>query len=240
MKKCLRPLPVRVQLVLSLVLLVLTFFLAWWASGWAWPTRGLAYRALETAHGFGPGEIVAQGEISFEKGYSNQSGADYSAWMAGRFGDSFAFSVLEQAPGPLWRGNDPLCYAFQVLTPTEETPLAAALLAQADGPFGRRPVGTPFLFHSEYLWAICTLDPAIVRVEVTMNYTYRLGTDVDFSDPMESDPVTAQAQPMAEGVWLARVRLPDPLEGRGGVYSTNHSIRGYDADGVLIYDSGLS
>ena len=240
MKKCLRPLPVRVRLVLSLVLLVLTFFLAWWASGWAWPTRGLAYRALETAHGFGPGEIVAQGEISFEKGYSNQSGADYSAWMAGRFGDSFAFSVLEQAPGPLWRGNDPLRYAFQVLTPTEETPLAAALLAQADGPFGRRPVGTPFLFQSEYLWAICTLDPAIVRVEVTMNYTYRLGTDVDFSDPMESDPVTAQAQPMAEGVWLARVRLPDPLEGRGGVYSTNHSLRGYDADGVLIYDSGLS
>ena len=240
MKKCLRPLPVRVRLVLSLVLLVLTFFLAWWASGWAWPTRGLAYRALETAHGFGPGEIVAQGEISFEKGYSNQSGADYSAWMAGRFGDSFAFSVLEQAPGPLWRGNDPLRYAFQVLTPTEETPLAAALLAQADGPFGRRPVGTPFLFHSEYLWAICTLDPAIVRVEVTMNYTYRLGTDVDFSDPMESDPVTAQAQPMAEGVWLARVRLPDPLEGRGGVYSTNQSLRGYDADGVLIYDSGLS
>ena len=84
MKKRLRPLPVRVRLVLSLVLLVLTFFLAWWASGWAWPTRGLAYRALETAHGFGPGEIVAQGEISFEKGYSNQSGADYSAWMAGR------------------------------------------------------------------------------------------------------------------------------------------------------------
>ena len=35
MKKRLRPLPVRVRLVLSLVLLVLTFFLAWWASGWA-------------------------------------------------------------------------------------------------------------------------------------------------------------------------------------------------------------
>lgn len=240
MKQSLRPLPVRVRLVLSLLLLVLAFFLAWWATGWAWPTRELAYRALETAHGFGPGEIVAQGEVTFEKGYSNQSGADFSAWMAGRSGDSFAFSVLEQAPGPLWRGNDPPYYSFRVLTPTEEAPLAAAVLARGDGPFGSRPVGTPFLLHSEYLWAICALDPAIVRVELTMNYTYRLGTDVDFSDPMESAPVTAQAQPMGSGVWLARVRLPDPLEGRGGAYSANHSLRGYGADGRLIYDSGLS
>lgn len=240
MKKRLRPLPVRVRLALSLLLLVLSFFLVWFCTGWAWPTRELAYRALETSHGFGPGEIVAQGDVAFEEGYSNQSGADFSVWMAGRSGDSFAFSVLAQAPGPLWRRSDPLRYAFQVLTPTEETPLAATLLAQADGPFGSRPVGTPFLFHSEYLWAICTLDPAIVRVEVTMNYTYYLGTDVDFSDPMESDPVTAQAQPMAEGVWLARVRLPDPLEGRSGGYSANYSFRGYDATGALIYDSGLS
>lgn len=240
MKQRPRPLSIRVRLALSLLLLVLTFFLDWWATGWAWPTRELAYRALETAHGFGPGEIVAQGEVTFEKGYSNQSGADFSAWMAGRSGDSFAFSVLEQAPGPLWRGNDPLRYAFQVLTPTEEVPLAATLLAQADGPFGSRPVGTPFLFHSEYLWAICALDPAIVRVELTMNYTYKFAVGDGYSDPMESDPVTAQAQPVAQGVWLARVRLPDPLEGRSGGYSANHSLWGYDADGQLVYDSGLS
>lgn len=240
MKKRPHPLPIRVRLVLSLILLVLAFFLAWWSTGWAWPTRELAYRALETAHGFGPGEIVAQGEVTFEEGYSNWSGAGFSAWMAGRSGDSFAFSVLEQAPGPLWRGSDPLRYAFQVLTPTEDAPLAATLLAQADGPFGTRPVGTPFLLHSEYLWAICALDPAIVRVELTMNYTYNFAVGDDFSDPIESDPVTAQAQPVAEGVWLARVRLPDPLEGHAGGYSANHSLRGYDADGQLVYDSGLS
>ena len=240
MKKRLRPLPVRVRLALSLLLLVLSFFLVWFCTGWAWPTRELAYRALETAYGFGPGEIVAQGEITFEEGYSNQSGSGFSAWMAGRFGDSFAFSVLKQAPGPLWRRSEPLRYAFQVLTPTEETPLAATLLAQADGPFGSRPVGTPFLLHSEYLWAICALDPAIVRVELTMNYTYRLVVGDGYGDPLESDPVTAQAQPVADGVWLARVRLPDPLEGRSGGYSANHSLRGYDADGQLVYDSGLS
>ena len=71
-----------------------------------------------------------------------------------------------------------------------------------------------------------------------MNYTYHLYTGVGYGDAMESDPVTAQAQPVAEGVWLARVRPPNPLEGRSGGYSASHSLRGYDADGQLVYDSG--
>lgn len=239
MKQRLHPLPVRVRLALSLLLLVLAFFLVWLFTGWAWPTRELAYRALETAYGFGPGEIVAQGEVTFEEGYSNRYTGRPSAWIAGRSGDSFAFSVLSQAPGPLWRGSDPLRYAFQVLTPTEETPLAAAELSEADGP-SRLSDGQWLDGDTEYLWAICALDPAIVRVELTMNYTYRLVVGDGYSDPMESDPVTAQAQPVAEGVWLARVRLPNPLEGRSGGYSANYSFRGYDADGHLVYDSGLS
>lgn len=240
MKKRLRPLPVRVRLALSLLLLVLAFFLVWFCTGWAWPTRELAYRALETAYGFGPGEIVAQGEDSFEEGYSSRYTNRPSAWMIGRSGDSFAAAVLEQTPGPLWRRSTPLYYSsFQVLTPTEETPLAATLLAQADGP-SRLFDGQWLDGDTEYLWAICALDPAIVRVELTMNYTYRLAVGDGYSDPLESDPVTAQAQPVADGVWLARVRLPDPLEGRSGGYSANHSLRGYDAAGALIYDSGLS
>ena len=240
MKKRLRPLPVRVRLALSLLLLVLAFFLVWFCTGWAWPTRELAYRALETAYGFGPGEIVAQGEDSFEEGCSSRYTNRPSAWMIGRSGDSFAAAVLEQTPGPLWRRSTPLYYSsFQVLTPTEETPLAATLLAQADGP-SRLFDGQWLDGDTEYLWAICALDPAIVRVELTMNYTYRLAVGDGYSDPLESDPVTAQAQPVADGVWLARVRLPDPLEGRSGGYSANHSLRGYDAAGALIYDSGLS
>ena len=71
-----------------------------------------------------------------------------------------------------------------------------------------------------------------------MNYTYRLSTGEGYGEPMESDPVTAQAQPVADGVWLARVQSPDPLEGRSGGYSANYSLRGYDAAGQLLYDSG--
>ena len=89
---------------------------------------------------------------------------------------------------------------------------------------------------TEYLFAVCALDPAISRVEVTMNYTYRLDTD---DAPRESDPVTAEARPVAEGVWLARVRLPNPLEGRNGGYSLNRRLLGYDAAGTLVYDSGF-
>lgn len=239
MKQRLRPLPVRVRLALSLLLLVLTFFLAWWATGWAWPTRELAYRALEITHAFGPGEIVSQGEVTFEEGYSNRFVSRPSVWMVSRFGDSFGLSVLEQTPGPLWRECDVRYYGFQVLTPTGEAPLSAAELAKADA-LSRLSDGQWLDGDTEYLWAICALDPAIVRVEVTMNYTYRLGTGTGYGDPIESDLVTAQAQPVAEGVWLARVRLPNPLEGRSGGYSANHSLRGYDADGQLVYDSGLS
>lgn len=234
MKKRLRPLPVRVRLALSLLLLVLSFFLVWFCTGWAWPTRELAYRALETAHGFGPGEIMAQGEVTFEEGYSNRYADRPSAWMVGRSGDSFAVAVLEQTPGPLWRACD--IYGFQVLTSTEETLLVAAELAKADC-FFRLPDGQ-WDDEAEYLWAVCALDPAIVRVELTMNYTYRLAVGDGYSNGMESDLVTAQVQSVGPGVWLARVRSPDPLEGRSGGYSVNYSLRGYGAAGQLVYDSG--
>ena len=231
MKQRLHPLPVRVRLALSLLLLVLAFFLAWWSTGWAWPTRELAYRALETAHGFGPGEIVAQGEVTFEEGYSNRYTDRPSAWMIGRSGDSFAAAVLEQTPGPLWRACD--IYDFQVLTATQGAPLVAAELAKADR-FFRLPDGQ-WDDETEYLWAVCALDPAIIRVELTMNYTYRLAVGDGYSDAMESDLVTAQVQSVGPGVWLARVRSPDPLEGRNGGYSVNYSLRGYDAAGQLVY-----
>ena len=231
MKQRLRPLPVRVRLALSLLLLVLAFFLAWWSTGWAWPTRELAYRALETAHGFGPGEIVAQGEVTFEEGYSNRYTDRPSAWMIGRSGDSFAAAVLEQTPGPLWRACD--IYNFQVLTATQGAPLVAAELAKADR-FFRLPDGQ-WDDETEYLWAVCALDPAIIRVELTMNYTYRLAVGDGYSDAMESDLVTAQVHSVGPGVRLARFRSPDPLEGRNGGYSVNYSLRGYDAAGKLVY-----
>ena len=71
-----------------------------------------------------------------------------------------------------------------------------------------------------------------------MNYTYRLAVGDGYSNGMESDLVTAQLQSVGPGVWLARVRSPDPLEGRSGGYSVNYSLRGYGAAGHLVYDSG--
>lgn len=237
MKKYLRSLPVRVRLALSLPLLVLSFFLLWWATGWAWPTQTLALRALETEYGFGPGEIAAQGEITFDADYTARFGTLPSVWLVSRTEDAFAVALLEHRPGPLWMAatNFFLAPPFQILTPTEDTPLAAALLAVAEGP-PRLPDGQWLEGDTEYLFAVCALDPAISRVEVTMNYTYHLDTD---DAPKESDPVTAEARPVAEGVWLARVRLPNPLEGRSGGYSFNRRLRGYDAVGTLVYDSGF-
>ena len=103
MKKYLRSLPVRVRLALSLPLLVLSFFLLWWATGWAWPTQTLALRALETEYGFGPGEIAAQGEITFDADYTARFGTLPSVWLVSRTEDAFAVALLEHRPGPLWR-----------------------------------------------------------------------------------------------------------------------------------------
>lgn len=238
MKKYLRSLPVRVRLALSLPLLVLSFFLLWWATGWAWPSQTLALRALETEYGFGPGRIAARGEIAFAEDYTYPYGTLPSAWLVSRTEDAFAVALLERRPGPLWRAattglpTSPL----QILTPTEEAPLTAALLAVADGPSRLYLDLWPYS-DTEYLLAVCALDSAIVRVEVTMNYTYRIGGS---SDSQESDPVTVEARPVTEGIWLARVLLPNPLGGRSGGYSINRALRGYDAQDRLVYDSGLS
>ena len=40
-------LPIRLRAGLSALFLVLALLLLWWLSGWAWPTRTLAHRALE-------------------------------------------------------------------------------------------------------------------------------------------------------------------------------------------------
>ena len=228
-------LPIRLRAGLAALFLVLTFLLLWWLSGWAWPTPTLAHRALEREHLFGRGEIVAEGEITHSEDASHSSGQG-THFVVSKADGRYAASVLRPKWGFLWRSAQAFSWPFFVLSPTEEAPLAYSFLA-SDSIYTVNS-GSAWISGWDYLLLVVSDDPDIVRVEVTMNYTYRLSTGEGYGEPMESDPVTAQAQPVADGVWLARVQSPDPLEGRSGGYSANYSLRGYDAAGQLIYDSG--
>ena len=221
-------LPICLRAVLSALFLVLALLLLWWLSGWAWPTRALAHRALEREHLFGRGEIVAEGEITrFEDApHSSQQGTHFVvSERDGRYIDS----LLRPKWGILWRIAEDLFWPYQVLIPTEEDPLAYGFLA-GDPLYTADGSGLLHAYGWGELLLVVSADPDIVRVEVTM--------DLVSQDELEQDPdwglhhgVTVEATETGpgSGLWLA----PIILEKSGGtVYVV---LRGYDAAGELVY-----
>ena len=220
-------LPVRLRAGLTALLLVLTLLLLWWLSGWAWPTRTLAHRALEREHLFGHGEIVAEGELilSAETSHSSQQGTHFV--VSARDG-RYAVSILRPKWGFLWRSAQGFSWPFFALSPTEEKPLAYSFLA-TDSIY---TVSSGLVHTSglEYLLLVVSADPDIVRVEVTMDLVSR--------DELEQDPdwglhhgvtVTATETEPGSGLWLAPITL-DKTD--GGTYIV---LRGYAAAGELVY-----
>lgn len=220
-------LPIRLQAGLSALFLVLALLLLWWLSGWAWPTRTLAHRALEQEHLFGRGELVGGGEIVLSEASSHSSGQGTHFLVSERDG-RYAVSVLRPKWGFLWRGAQDYSWPFLVLSPTDEAPLAYSFLAS--DPIYTVTSGTIRASGWEYLLLVISADPDIVRVEVTMDLVSR--------DEWEQDPdwglhhgvtVDAAETEPGSGLWLA----PVTLEKTGG--STYVVLQGYNAAGDLIY-----
>ncbi len=221
-------LPIRLRAGLSALFLVLALLLLWWLSGWAWPTRTLAHRALEREHLFGRGEIVAEGEITrFEDApHSSQQGTHF---VVSERDGRYIVSLLRPKWGFLWRIAEDLFWPYQVLIPTEEDPLAYGFLA-GDPLYTADGSGLLHAYGWGELLLVVSADPDIVRVEVTM--------DLVSQDELEQDPdwglhhgVTVEATETGpgSGLWLA----PIILEKSGGtVYVV---LRGYDAAGELVY-----
>lgn len=221
-------LPIRLRAGLSALFLVLALLLLWWLSGWAWPTRALAHRALEREHLFGRGEIVAEGEITrFEDApHSSQQGTHF---VVSERDGRYIVSLLRPKWGFLWRIAEDLFWPYQVLIPTEEDPLAYGFLA-GDPLYTADGSGLLHAYGWGELLLVVSADPDIVRVEVTM--------DLVSQDELEQDPdwglhhgVTVEATETGpgSGLWLA----PIILEKSGGtVYVV---LRGYDAAGELVY-----
>ena len=220
-------LPICLRAVLSALFLVLALLLLWWLSGWAWPTRALAHRALEREHLFGRGEIVAEGEITrFEDApHSSQQGTHF---VVSERDGRYIVSLLRPKWGFLWRITEDLFWSYQVLAPTEESPLAYGFLVS--DPIYTVRSGSVGTSGWDYLLLVASADPDIVRVEVIMDLVSR--------DELEQDPdwglhhgVTVEATETepGSGLWLA----PITLEKSGGtVYVV---LRGYDAAGELVY-----
>lgn len=220
-------LPIRLRAGLSALFLVLALLLLWWLSGWAWPTRALAHRAVEREHLFGRGEIVAEGEITrFEDApHSSQQGTHF---VVSERDGRYIVSLLRPKWGFLWRITEDLFWSYQVLAPTEESPLAYGFLVR--DPIYTVRSGSVGTSGWDYLLLVASADPDIVRVEVIMDLVSR--------DELEQDPdwglhhgVTVEATETepGSGLWLA----PITLEKSGGtVYVV---LRGYDAAGELVY-----
>ena len=220
-------LPIRLRAGLSALFLVLALLLLWWLSGWAWPTQTLAHRAVEREHLFGRGEIVAEGEITrFEDApHSSQQGTHF---VVSERDDRYIVSLLRPKWGFLWRITEDLFWSYQVLAPTEESPLAYGFLVS--DPIYTVRSGSVGTSGWDYLLLVASADPDIVRVEVIMDLVSR--------DELEQDPdwglhhgVTVEATETepGSGLWLA----PITLEKSGGtVYVV---LRGYDAAGELVY-----
>lgn len=220
-------LPIHLRAGLSALFLVLALLLLWWLSGWAWPTRALAHRAVEREHLFGRGEIVAEGEITrFEDApHSSQQGTHF---VVSERDGRYIVSLLRPKWGFLWRITEDLFWSYQVLAPTEESPLAYGFLVS--DPIYTVRSGSVGTSGWDYLLLVASADPDIVRVEVIMDLVSR--------DELEQDPdwglhhgVTVEATETepGSGLWLA----PITLEKSGGtVYVV---LRGYDAAGELVY-----
>ena len=220
-------LPIRLRAGLSALFLVLALLLLWWLSGWAWPTRTLAHRAMEREHLFGRGEIMAEGEItrSEEATPMHQPGTHF---VVSERDGRYAVSILRPKWGFLWRSTEDLFWSYQVLIPTEEKPLTYGFLVS--DPIYTVRSGSVGTSGWDYLLLVASADPNIVRVEVTMDLVSR--------DELEQDPdwgfhhgvtvVATETEP-GSGLWLAHA-VPDGSNG-----STYVALRGYDAAGALVY-----
>lgn len=220
-------LPIRLRAGLSALFLVLALLLLWWLSGWAWPTRTLAHRAVERENLFGRGEIVAEGEITLSEdtSHSSQQGTHF---VVSKADGRYAVSVLRPKWGFLWRRTEDLFWSYQVLAPTEEKPLAYGFLVS--DPIYTVHSGSVRTSGWDYLLLVTSADREIVRVEVTMDLVSR--------DELEQDPgwglhhgVTVEAVETEPGnnLWLA----PITLEKTDG--SSYVALRGYNAAGELVY-----
>ena len=245
MRKLWSRIPIRLRAVFSLILVLALLLGLWGATGWAWPTPLLAFRAVERSHAFGPGEILVQEPITYGDIEQVHDGApDY--FMVSRAGDNFQVLTLNRRLGFLWAEGD-LVRGSGLLHTSEQTPLAlwtvrdflsASTFLEEEGKD----------LHSwreawEQQVVVCSSDPSITDVEVTLVHHYRFHRENELA-AAELDVVSGpvRAQPVGEGVYLARLWCEEPEEAASGQYSgwgrsQDIAVAGYDGAGTLVWAS---
>lgn len=222
MRKSWKHLPVRLRAALAALALFLALLTLWGFLGWAVPVPRLALRLAERAHAYGPGQIAARGELSFQSEESAPMAG--KTWFVSRMDDRFAAVVLERKLGVLWQ-----CRDFWVLRPTEEAPLSFTYLGWTT--IAEVSHGIVAQTGMEEIVAVCSSDPEIVSVELTMGIM-----PLDYTDGpaawLAERGVTVTCTPAGEQVWVGQVVLADQISG-----ATVARLRGYDADGTLLYDA---
>ena len=243
MRKLWGRIPIRLRAAGALMLALAALLGLWGATGWAWPTPLLAFRAAERSHAFGPGEILVQEPITSGDIEQVHDGApDY--FMVSRAGDNFQVLTLNRRLGFLWAEGD----FFQgpgLLHTSEEVPLAwwtvaDFLSASTSLEMGENPHRWREAWEQQVV--VCSSDPSITSVEVTLVHHYRFHQEGDLAADLDVVSGPVRAQPVGDGVYLARLWCEEPEETGSGLYSgwgrtEDISVRGYDGSGALVWAS---
>ena len=161
------PVPSRkVRLTLSILFLLFSLVFLWWAVGSPMPTPGLAHRATLLSYGLTPGPVEAQGEIHFQEIIRSPNSSEGSRWLVSRQEDGWAVTVHPKA-GLFWSQSNS---RFQLLTPSEDTPLMAAHLQYATDYLWEEGISENPFDDGDWYWewvtlAVCTL-PDVARIEL--------------------------------------------------------------------------
>ncbi len=215
--------PLKAKLALGALLFLAGGLLLWSALDYPAFTMEAPLRRLERENLFGPGQTVASGEIRYRQ-VSGQGVDQDLTWVFRRCGDRYHLAVLQALPGFLWR---PAPYGSYLDFSDVKS---RGVLSY--------PVGMEHFYDeaserwaSEWVVVALADDPSVVRLEGSFGY----GAD-ETAALAAAVPARFQPVPGVDRVWVAQQAVPEPVKGPA-IYSSYIFLRGYDAQGRLVYDS---
>lgn len=179
---------------------------------------------------FGPGEIVSTGEIELGEGFRAQSN-EGGRWYTLRDGGHTATVVLRRVWDYLW-APDSIGPAVTLHPLSQDAPLSYTWVSYG---YKLDASGQPNSDTTQHLVCICAYDDRFARVEATMSPTPPSPRDMTQEERAAwraEHAVTATAVPAGDRVWTALITLEESSS-----FSSLTHLRGYDAQGNLIYES---
>ena len=222
--------PMALRTVLWTLLMVLALLLLWSSLDFAVPAPTLAVGMAQRQALFGPGQITASGDLALDDGFRPQSNLS-DRWYVVRDGGHAATVVLRRVWGFLWTIED-RDHPMQIHLLSEDVPLSYTWVGYG---YQLDASGQPNSTTTQQLVCICAYDDRFARVEATMSPNPPSPQDMTPEEQAAwraDHAATVTAVPAGDRVWTALITLEDSAS-----FSSLTHLKGYDAQGKLIYDS---